>query len=278
MDTRYLEGEVRDIPKNVDETRTIPFVASTKSKDRHKTVLNQDNWSIKNFNNNSIIGYQHNVYGDPCRRPDPNDVIGKGRAYYDNGQLMVDITFEPGDINPEAETIFKKIKFGSLRAVSVGFLPIGEGRFGEGNEAEGRGNETFYYDGQELLEVSVVNIPSNAEALKKSLRSHTAHALMYLKGFFGEEKSFSEIEKMTVGEVIKAMDKNSDKNEVPATKTETSNITEAEQDLVIVNTTSTAETIIIEQKEEEAKAARITRLRELRKTEIINQHNLIKIK
>ena len=82
---------------------------------------------------------------------------------------MVDITFEPKEINELAEKIYQKILFGSLRAVSVGFLPIGKGRFGEGADSE-----TYYFAGQELLEVSVVNIPANPNALRKSLEDESA--------------------------------------------------------------------------------------------------------
>ena len=80
---------------------------------------------------------------------------------------MVDITFEPKEINELAEKVFQKIMFGSLNSVSVGFLPLGKGHWGEGDEAPNEARETYYYDGQELLEISVVNIPSNANATRK---------------------------------------------------------------------------------------------------------------
>ena len=54
---------------------------------------------------------------------------------------------------------------GSLRAVSVGFVPLADTNGGYGESREGN----FHYFGQELLEVSVVNIPSNPDALKRSL-------------------------------------------------------------------------------------------------------------
>lgn len=131
-------GYARKLADDVEKTRTITFVASTATRDRHRTVLNQDNWQLDNFARNGIIGYQHNVYGDNlCTPPSPDDVIGKGRAYVEGGELLVDITFEPADINPQAEKIFRKLLFGSLNAVSVGFLPIGQGRWGVGDEAAG---------------------------------------------------------------------------------------------------------------------------------------------
>jgi len=135
-----IEANIRALGDNVEDTRTITFIASTSSVDRHGTVLNQDNWNLKNFNNNPIIGYQHNVYGG-AEAPNPDDQLGTAKAYFETvkkgdkeeNQLLVDITFEPEAINPLAEKIFRKVLHGSLRAVSV------------------------------------VNIPSNPDALKRSL-------------------------------------------------------------------------------------------------------------
>ena len=155
-------GELR---KPAQNSRIVPFVFSTNGPDRHKTVLNQDNWDLKNFKNNGIAGYMHDVYGGFFGGSDPDDVIGKAKAWVEEGQLKGEIEFEPSDINPKADKIFRKIDFGSLNAVSVGFIPKGGGH--QGNEDEGEDPKLYYYHGQELLEISVVNIPSNPEALKE---------------------------------------------------------------------------------------------------------------
>ena len=165
INVSYRHSEIREIRKKEDE-RTITFVASDSTRDSAGTVLNQDNWDLTRFNSNGIIGYQHKVYGGWDDTDNPDNVIGKGHAYVEDGKLMVDITFEPKEINELAEKIYQKVLFGSLRAVSVGFLPIGRGRFGEGADAE-----TYYFAGQQLLEVSVVNIPANPNALRKSLEA-----------------------------------------------------------------------------------------------------------
>lgn len=165
INVSYRHSEIREIRKKEDE-RTITFVASDSTRDSAGTVLNQDNWDLTRFNSNGIIGYQHKVYGGWDDTDNPDNVIGKGHAYVDDGKLMVDITFEPKEINELAEKIYQKVLFGSLRAVSVGFLPIGKGRFGEGADAE-----TYYFAGQQLLEVSVVNIPANPNALRKSMEA-----------------------------------------------------------------------------------------------------------
>lgn len=144
--------------------RRMTFVASNGTRDAAGTVLNVDGWDLRRFNKNGIIGYQHDVYYSN----DPDAVIGKGRAYVKDGQLLVDVEFEPADMNELADKVWKKLQFGTLKAVSVGFRPVGGGEWGKGEEAPGGATPTYYYKGQELLEVSVVNIPSNPDALKKS--------------------------------------------------------------------------------------------------------------
>lgn len=144
----------------------MTFVASDGSRDSAHTILNQENWDLSRFEKNPIIGYNHNIYGS-WSGSDVDNVIGKGHAYVESGKLMVDITFEPKEINELAEKVYQKILFGSINAVSVGFLPIGRGAWGKGDEGPGEVNETYYYAGQQLLEISVVNIPSNGNATKK---------------------------------------------------------------------------------------------------------------
>ncbi len=155
-------GEIR---KSENDNRTVQFVFSTAAKDRHRTVLNQDAWMLDNFNRNGIAGYMHDVYGDGLlSKPDPDDVIGKARSWIEDGDLIGEITFEPADLNEKADKVYRKIQFGSLNAVSVGFVEKGAGRMGD--DEEGEDPEAYYFAGQELLEISVVNIPSNPEALK----------------------------------------------------------------------------------------------------------------
>ena len=166
MDKILLRAFVPEIRKKNTDTRTVTFVASDGSRDSAHTVLNQAGWDLKRFNANPVIGYNHEVYG-AWDAKDVDFVIGKGRAYVEDGKLLVDITFEPKEFNELAEKVYQKVLFGSLNAVSVGFLPKGQGRWGDGEEARGEANETYYYAGQELLEISVVNIPANANATRK---------------------------------------------------------------------------------------------------------------
>lgn len=206
-------GEVREIPKDAAESRRIQFILSTPTRDRYGTVLNQDNWDLDNYRKNPVVGYMHNLYGDMCNPPDADQIIGKDTdiAVVDmNGMraLVGTPEFEPAEINPLAEKIFRKILFGSLSTTSVGFLEKGEGLNKEDKNEEGAVENTYYFAGQELLEYSIVNIPANPDATKrqmmrmKSLREQTMAALMYAWRELGNIKRISEIEEMRVVDVL----------------------------------------------------------------------------
>lgn len=221
----YRSGEIRNTD---EESRTVQFVISDESKDRHRTVLNMDGWNLDHFNRNGIVGYQHDVYGgDMCKGPDPDSVIGKGRAWLEQAPegranssgskvLMGEVEFEPKEINELADKVFKKVLHGTLKATSVGFRSLGGGRMVNDKTGEEEQmkeapwsvpkNHTFFYEGQELLEFSVVNIPSNPNALKKNLRSQTANALHFIKRQLGDGWTYGDIEQMRVMDVLKMLE------------------------------------------------------------------------
>ena len=145
--------------RKIDEkTRSVEFVASDESVDSYGTIIPVKNWVLDRFNKNGAIGYQHNLYWSS----DPNDLIGTGTAWVEDDKLMVRIEFETKEINEKADKIYQKILFGSIKGVSVGFIELDEG---ETKEIDG---QIVYVFGRcELLEISVVNIPANANALKR---------------------------------------------------------------------------------------------------------------
>lgn len=219
MNNYRFQSETRGIPKDVEDTRTIPFVISTNKRDRHGTVVSLDRWELDNFNNNGIVGYQHDVYGGGfCTETEnPDKVLGVGKSWVDDqyqarglkskGALIGSVKFEPEDLNPLAEKIFRKVLHGTLRSTSVGFVETKEGDFGEGEEAKGKENQTYYYGGQELLEFSIVNIPSNTDARVRHMRDNTANALSYIKKATGGRLTTNHLLKMTVAEVLDLLEK-----------------------------------------------------------------------
>lgn len=180
MEKRF--GEIRALSTDVKKTRYVEFVISDGTKDRHNSVIEPSGWNLENFNKNGIVGYQHDVYGDSYMAPpDPDSIIGKATAFMDGDQLIGGVTFEPKDINPRAEKIFQKILFGSLKATSVGFKKI-SGHWGDEEKKEDQAGEdaTYYYDSVELLEFSIVNIPSNPNSIKRKTPQEQSELISYL--------------------------------------------------------------------------------------------------
>jgi hypothetical protein len=167
MKTFRTLADFRAIPSEMD--RVIEFVISSPAKDRHGTVLDINGWVLDSYAKNPIVGYQHNLYADnPLQEPNPDTVIGTARVWKENNLLIGAVTFEPGDINPLAEKIYQKVLHGSLRAASVGFLPLEPGHYGQGDESKTGRNPVYYYGRRELLEFSIVNIPSNSDAVRRA--------------------------------------------------------------------------------------------------------------
>jgi hypothetical protein len=100
--------------------------------------------------------------------------------------------------------------FGSLNRTSVGFLEIGEGKYGDNDQARGADNETYFFAGQELLEWSIVNIPSNPDAGKrdmlKKMREEGFIALMYAFKELGGKFRLSQLEEMRVYDILTLLD------------------------------------------------------------------------
>jgi len=202
---KFAFGNIKEFDRaKAEEDRTIEFIISSSAKDRHNSVLNMRGWKLDNFNMNPIVGYQHNVYGGNMCMPDnPDDVLGPGRAFMEGDKLIGAVTFETKDINPQAEKIFRKVLNGTLRATSVGFLEVGQGELKKIQNSEGKViDEIYYFEGQELLEFSIVNIPSNPEAVGRTISNHTEAAISYLMRFMPDHVSIRDIKKMSVQEVL----------------------------------------------------------------------------
>ncbi len=149
MKTREIEIEIRKI-----EDRTFEFIVSEGSIDAHGSILSPGGWDLNRFKKNGVFSYQHNLHGET----NPDYVLGPATAYLEGNQLIGRATFETEDINPLAEKIYRKVRNGTLKAVSVGFI-------GKRSHLE---KDIVVFDEMELLEFSIVNIPSNPNAVKRN--------------------------------------------------------------------------------------------------------------
>jgi HK97 family phage prohead protease len=157
MLTRFLNTETQEV-----SDRIFRFKISDESVDRYGTVIKLSGWNLDNYNRNGIVAYQHITSA-----ANPDYIVGKGKAWIENGFLYGEVEFEPEGDNPIADKIIKKLKFGSINATSVGFNPH---QWSWGDHKMGEDPEILYFRSQDLLEFSIVNIPANPNAvMEKSL-------------------------------------------------------------------------------------------------------------
>ena len=140
----------KSVSEDGDESIIIEGKASTNATDRVGDVIISNAWDndgLTNFKKNPIILFNHN-YDEPI-----------GRA--------VEITSEEDGLNLKAEItdpkIVKLISKGVLNAFSVGFIPK--------DLDYDRVNGGFVIKSAELLEVSVVSVPANQEAIFSQVKS-----------------------------------------------------------------------------------------------------------
>ncbi|HVA41669.1 MAG TPA: HK97 family phage prohead protease [Candidatus Binataceae bacterium] len=136
--SRFLDG-VTD--------RQVRVVASDGTKDRMGDVLEPGGVKLDNFRRNPIILAQH----------DPEQPIARCPAIaVAGGQVIATIEFPPAGVNARSDEYLALLKANVLNAVSVGFVPLAW---------EPLGNNGLRYTSWELVELSVVSVPANANAI-----------------------------------------------------------------------------------------------------------------
>ena len=136
------------------------FIASTAKVDSYSDIVEQG-WRLDRYNANPVILLQHSSWSLPIGKA----TSAKVEALADGAPgLVVEFMLDPDD--EEAMKVGRKLAGGFLNAVSVGFrshkqtpratLPETDPRY------SGRG---YILADNELLELSVVTIPANPDAV-----------------------------------------------------------------------------------------------------------------
>jgi HK97 family phage prohead protease len=149
----YKAGQfVRAVEEN--GKRRMRFVASDESVDRYGDIIRAAGWQLENFRKNPVLLFGHN-----SREPAIGGVPAIG---VEGTQLMADVEFDTNPDNVTANVVWGLLQQGYMRAVSVGFVPTGK----INSLVDDHGNWTGYeFTSQELLELSVVPVPANPQAL-----------------------------------------------------------------------------------------------------------------
>lgn len=129
--------------------RTFEFTITTGAVDRDRDTINPRGWRLAEFRANPVILAFHRYDEPPIARA--TDVRLAGEA------LRATVEFPEPGLYDKADIIRRLIENGFLRAMSVGFKPE------KWVYDETRGGMNYLE--QTLLEVSIVNVPSNASAL-----------------------------------------------------------------------------------------------------------------
>jgi HK97 family phage prohead protease len=139
-----------------DQKRSVDVIASSAALDAYGEIVVQD-WNLDRFNANPVVFFGHDSRGLPIGSA--SDVRVEG------GKLMATLNLVDAQANPLAEQVWQSIKQGSLRAVSVGF------RAGAATTIDLNGKQVIALSGNELLEISLVGIPANPEAVAIAAKS-----------------------------------------------------------------------------------------------------------
>lgn len=140
-ETQYLEARI----KKADDGSFIA-VASTNSVDRHGEVVDNNGWELKAFKKNPVILWGHDHNEPAIGVSKKTWVEGTGKK----AKLMIQPLLH--DVTERARAVKELVNMGVIKTLSVGFKPL-----------ESPDGVTFTKN--ELLEVSMVNVPANADAM-----------------------------------------------------------------------------------------------------------------
>ena len=132
-------------------------IASTDIEDRQGEVVEVAGWDLKGFKKNPVLQFGH--------RHDIPPVGIAEKIWIDKTGKKPELKFKPKfhDFTEFSRGIKRMVEEGILRAFSVGFKPLDM----DGNR----------FTKQELLEISIVNVPANPEALMLSYKALTDEKL-----------------------------------------------------------------------------------------------------
>jgi len=143
--------------------RSLQFVASDESTDRYGDIIRASGWELESFRRNPVFLWAHQDKSPPIGRVASVEVKGT--------ELLANVDFLPPGENDFADKLWLMVEGKALQAVSVGFIPTVPPNV----RATANGDVLGYeFVGQELLELSLVTVPANPNALAvaKSLGFH----------------------------------------------------------------------------------------------------------
>lgn len=154
----------------------MSFTITTAAVDRDNDTIDPKGWDLKNFQANPVVLWAHDYSQPPVGKAVNIEQTETG--------LKADVEFLPRGMSQFADMVHDMCKDGFLNATSVGFR-------GKGEKSKDR-EYGYDFKAQELLEFSIVPVPSNPEALiqrglkNEQLQSYAKSLKEWSDGVLGE--------------------------------------------------------------------------------------------
>jgi HK97 family phage prohead protease len=136
----------------------LMIVVSDESPDRVGDVIRAAGWELSEYRKNPVVLWQHRAGEPPIGRAE--------RVWTYAKQLLAKIQLAPPGTSAIVDTLRKLLAEDMVRAASVGFRATKQPTPIRDRDDRVTG---FEFNGTELLEISLVNVPAQAAALRKCL-------------------------------------------------------------------------------------------------------------
>ncbi len=146
------------------DSRVRRFRISTETQDRHGDIIRSKGIVLKHFRKNPVVLFAHDAWMPPIGKS-PKITIG-------DGFVDADVDFFDLETYEFADTIFRIVDKGGLKATSVGFMPLKYERMEEDDEDNiSKVRWGIDFKKIDLLEFSIVPVPANPEAVRSVAKS-----------------------------------------------------------------------------------------------------------
>ena len=149
----FRAGDVRKDEKS--GLRIVPGMASTGAIDRYNEIIKPEGWEIDNFLKNNVLLWAHQSLIPPIGSVPKIEATKDGLPFE---------AMETATTNEFAVMIFDYLEAKELKTFSVGFIPLDVDYHDKDRDDPLYG--VIEWVRSELLEISVVPVPANPEALQ----------------------------------------------------------------------------------------------------------------
>jgi HK97 family phage prohead protease len=149
----YRQVEIRAAGGNELGEREFQFIASDETPDSYGDIVRAEGWDLKRYRKNPIVLFNHSS----------NVPVGYSpKTVVEGKQLLAHVKLADEGTSEFIDTLYKLMKQRIVRAMSVGFQATADVNIMRDKDGNFLGLE---FNGQELLENSIVSVPANPNAL-----------------------------------------------------------------------------------------------------------------